>query len=329
MKGFIHAGIIILLLMVVVPLAIGLAGPGKKTGGMDVPENKITVPKSVKVWIDEKSKPADVDFEEYVACVVASEMPADFGEEALKAQAVAARTYAMAKILKYEESLPENHPAAPLCNTTHCQVYKTEKELISCHQEGWGQEGWEKIKKACKETKGELLYYDGNLVMQPLFFSSSGGQTENSEDVFSGAYPYLVSVSSPYEEGASHLNEQKTFTLDEMRKKLKAAYGEKDTGQLRTDNIKILSRTAGGRVDRMQIGDATFKGTEVRTALGLSSALFSIAFEGSGKDAEITFTSNGSGHGVGMSQYGARGMAREGKTYKEILTHYYTGTVVY
>ena len=165
--------------------------------------------------------------------------------------------------------------------------------------------------------------------MQPLFFSSSGGQTENSEDVFSGAYPYLVSVSSPYEEGASHLNEQKTFTLDEMREKLKAAYGEKDTGQLRTDNIKILSRTAGGRVDRMQIGDATFKGTEVRTALGLSSALFSIAFEGSGKDAEITFTSSGSGHGVGMSQYGARGMAREGKTYKEILTHYYTGTVVY
>lgn len=184
-----------------------------------------------------------------------------------------------------------------------------------------------KIKKACKATEGQLLYYEGELVTQPLFFSSSGGQTENSEDVFSGAYPYLVSVSSPYEENASHQNEEKTFSLDKLKTALNGAYPNKTTGQFTKDNIEIISHTSGGRVAEMQVGEATFKGTEIRNALGLSSALFSISFSQDG--TEITFTSDGFGHGVGMSQYGADGMAEEGSDYKEILEHYYTGTKVY
>ena len=167
--------------------------------------------------------------------------------------------------------------------------------------------------------------------MQPLFFSSSGGKTENSEDVFSGSYPYLVSVSSPYEEGASHSDEKKTFTLTQMRIALEEKYQDRPCGSLSPDNIKILSRTSGGRVETLQAGQATFKGTEIRSAMGLSSALFSIEFEegGSGGETQIVFTSNGSGHGVGLSQYGASGMAKEGSDYKEILSHYYTGTKVY
>ena len=160
--------------------------------------------------------------------------------------------------------------------------------------------------------------------MQPLFFSSSGGQTENSEDVFVGAYPYLVSVSSPYEEGASHAKEEKTISMDALRSQLNAAYPERMIGSLSAKNIKVLNRTAGGRVNEMQIGSAVFKGTEVRTAIGLSSTLFSIGFSGE----KITFTSDGYGHGVGMSQYGANGMAKEGYDYKEILTHYYSGTEI-
>ena len=176
-----------------------------------------------------------------------------------------------------------------------------------------------------------MLYYEGELVMQPLFFSSSGGKTENSEDVFSGSYPYLVSVSSPYEEGASHSDEKKTFTLTQMRIALEEKYQDRPCGSLSQDNIKILSRTSGGRVETMQAGQATFKGTEIRSAMGLSSALFSIEFEEgeSGGETQIVFTSNGSGHGVGLSQYGASGMAKEGSDYKEILSHYYTGTKVY
>lgn len=298
--------------------------------------SKLKVPSKIEVWLEDEGRAVSVDFEEYVTCVVASEMPSNFEKEALKAQSVAARTFAMSKIEKYEQKKPESHPDAAVCSSTHCQVYKNEKELIACHADGWGSsdEGFPKIKEACRETEGELLYYDGQLVMQPLFFSSSGGQTENSEDVFVSAVPYLVSVSSPYEEEASHQNEEKRFTLETFRKKIRESYPDKDFGNIERENIKILSRTAGGRVSEMQIGDVSLKGTEVRNALGLSSALFSISFsEDSGSDASskktrIIFTSNGSGHGVGMSQYGANGMAKRGADYRKILTYYYSGTQV-
>ena len=299
-----------------------------KPPGMQELSGKISVPGTIEVWLAEKEKVVKVDFEEYVCRVVASEMPATFDEEALKAQSVAARTYAMAKILKYEEKKPENHPKTPVCSTTHCQVYKTEKKLIADHEEGWEKTGWEKIQKACHATEGQLLYHDGKLVMQPLFFSSSGGQTENSEDVFVSAYPYLVSVASPYEEEASHRDEEAVLEMNEFAKKIKDAYPQRELGKISRDTVKILSRTAGGRVERIQVGggkEGVMKGTEVRTALGLSSALFSISFR---DDSEIVFTSSGSGHGVGMSQYGADGMAKEGYNYVEILEHYYSGSKV-
>ena len=295
-------------------------------------QNKIKLPKKIRVWKENEEKTVSVDFEEYVACVTASEMPNTFESEALKAQSVAARTFAVAKIEKYEQKKPASHPSAPICSSTHCQVYKTEKELKDCHPEGGAssEEGFKKIQAACEATEGEILYYDGKPVMQPLFFSSSGGQTENSEDVFVSALPYLVSVSSPYESEATHRNEEKSFTLEEFKSALVKAYPAKNFGEVKQTNIKILSRTAGGRVDKMQAGSAVLKGTEVRNALGLSSALFSIGFgKTKGGDTAITFTSNGSGHGVGMSQYGANGMAKEGFGYKEILKHYYSGTEVY
>lgn len=326
MRGVLQVVILIAFLFVGVPLVIGLAiSDSEGTYHIDYEESKIETPDKIKVWNVEKEKVVKVDFEEYVRNVVASEMPSSFEFEALKAQSVAARTYAMAKILKFEETEPEAHPKAPICNTTHCQVYKSEKELVDVHGEAWEKDGYKKVKKACKETEGELLYYQGQLVMQPLFFSSSGGQTENSEDVFSGEFPYLISVSSPYEEGATHSNEEKAFSFDNIEESLNSKYTDRNTGQLGSDNIKILSRTAGGRVDKIQVGQSTYRGTEVRNALGLSSTLFSVGFNSDG----VVFTSSGSGHGVGMSQYGANGMAKEGSNYKDILTHYYTGTDVY
>lgn len=315
---------IISFLILVIPMAIGTT----LGGDFQLPTTKVsktTTPKTIDVWLTEEKKTVKVDFEDYVIRVTASEMPANFEKEALKAQSVAARTYAMAKIVKYQENHPESHPKAPVCDTIHCQVYKTEKQLIDCHPEGW-ESSFKKLKKACKATEGQLLYYEGELVMQPLFFSSSGGQTENSEDVFSGTYPYLVSVSSPYEEEASHSNEKKEFSLKEVKTALTENYSDRTPGEVTINSIKILSRTSGGRVEKIQIGDAVYKGTEVRNALGLSSALFTISFKG---DDRLVITSDGYGHGVGMSQYGADGMAKEGYDYKEILTHYYTGTRVY
>lgn len=329
MKKVIPAVLLALVFFIGVPLVLGLffGEDESESEEKEFLKNRQETPDTVKVWLSKEERVEELDFEEYVTCVTASEMPASFEEEALKAQSVAARTYTVAKILKYDKKKPESHPDAPLCDTTHCQAYKSEKELVALHEQGWEEEGFKKVKKACKATKGELLYYEGELVMQPLFFSSSGGQTENSEDVFTGAYPYLVSVASPYEENASHKNEEKSFSLEEIRDLLNAKYPGRSIGSLSESNIKISSRTEGGRVEKMQIGDSYFKGTEVRNALGLSSALFSVDFSENGN--EITFTTNGFGHGVGMSQYGADGMAKEGSGYKEILNHYYAGTKVY
>lgn len=330
MKKSILAGMLITVIFICIPLLAGLIF-GRDEEEEEPGPGKIAVPETISVWLEDEQEIKELDFEEYVTCVVACEMPSDFDEEALKAQSVAARTYAMSKIIRSEDSPQQAHPETPVCDTTHCQVYKPEEELISIHEEGWDKEGMEKIKKAVEATKGQMLYYNGQLVTQPLFFSSSGGQTENSEDVFVSAYPYLVSVESPYEDEATHTDEEKRFTLAEMKQALAGDFPDRPTGTLNADNIKIISRTEGGRVAQMTAGSATFKGTEIRTALGLSSALFSISFEGSGGEngTTIVFTSDGSGHGVGMSQYGADGMAKAGSDYIQILTHYYTGTQVY
>ena len=347
MKKIILWTLVVALLTLAIPMTLGLVFGGREEPEADGDEDEadftpVTPPETVKVWLEDEQEVRELDFEEYVACVVACEMPADFESEALKAQAVAARTYAVSKLSRWEDSGAEAggangsatsgsgaHPQAPLCDTTHCQVYRSQEELIRLHEDGWEKEGFAKVKEATEATRGQMLYYEGELVTQPLFFSSSGGQTENSEDVFVSAYPYLVSVESPYETEATHQNETKRFTLSEMEAALAAKYPDRQPGMLSADNIAILSRTEGGRVAQMQAGNATYKGTEIRSALGLSSALFSVEYEnGDGGQTVIVFTSDGSGHGVGMSQYGADGMAKEGVDYKEILAHYYQGTQV-
>lgn len=313
------------------PQNIKTSGSWKSDKNKDITIENVKIPKYVKVWRENKRKVEKVDLEEYVTCVTASEMPATFHEEALKAQSVAARTFVMSKIEKYQTKNPAAHPKTPVCDTTHCQVYKTQEELKACHPSGWyeSKDGWKKIEEACEETEGKLLYYDGELVMQPLFFSSSGGQTENSEDVFVSAVPYLVSVESPYEENATHQNEKTEMRLSELKKVLKKYFPEKEWGKITRESIKVLSRTSGGRVSQMQIGDAIVKGTEVRNALGLRSTLFTVGFEGKGNAVKVIFTSSGNGHGVGMSQYGADGMAKKGYTYQQILEHYYVGAQVF
>ena len=186
-------------------------------------------------------------------------------------------------------------------------------------------DGWKKICRAVNGTEGQLLYYRGQLVEQALFHSSSGGKTENSEDVFASAVPYLVSVDSPYEKDATHQNESHSFTTDQLASALMSAYPDVSFGAIAPSSIKILDRSSGDRVKEIQIGNATLTGRQIREALDLPSANFTVNISGD----TVTFTSNGSGHGVGMSQYGADGMAEKGYDYKEILSHYYSGTEVY
>lgn len=274
---------------------------------------------TVTVFLKEKGKTVDLNLETYVAGVVAGEMPASFEIEALKAQAVAARTYALSKV---NRGNPTDHPEAPLCDGTHCQVYRSEEDLLRLKGESWIKKDWPKIRSAVNATLGQVMYYDGTLVEQPLFHSSSGGKTENSEDVFVSALPYLRSVDSLYEGEAPHQSEKISISLKTFTEKVETAYGA--TG-IKPDTIKILNRTEGGRVNQIQAGNQILTGRNIRDLIGLRSANFTFAFDGNNN---IVFTTHGYGHGVGMSQWGANGMAQAGHSYTEILKHYYSGITI-
>lgn len=284
-------------------------------------------PDHILIYRTSSGKTESIPFEDYIKGVVSGEMPSAFEAEALKAQSVAARTYSLARVLNAQSSgNPSSHPQAPLCDDTHCQVYHSPSQLKSLKGSDWMDSDWKKICQAVDSTKGQLLYYHGELVQQALFHSSSGGRTENSEDVFASAVPYLVSVESPYEEAATHQNEQHIFTIDEFASKLRSKYPSISFGEINTSNISIISRSKGDRVEKMKVGNGILEGRSIREALNLPSANFDIGL--SKKNNTIRFTTNGYGHGVGMSQYGADGMAKKGYGYQDILKHYYSGTEI-
>jgi len=276
----------------------------------------------VKIYIQETRKIETIELEEYIKGVVAGEMPAAFEMEALKAQAVAARTYALAKINAYGETGHPDHPGAELCNTVHCQVWYSKEQLRELKAKNWMRDYWPRIEEAVNETQGIVMTYGNRLADQPLYHSSSGGKTENSEDVFVSAVPYLRSVESPYEERAPYNTDEKSIAVSTFVSKIKEKYKDCNitTGSI-ASSIKLIERSEGGRILKLQVGNKVLTGREIRDMLGLRSANFKIAIKGS----EMIFTTVGYGHGVGMSQWGANGMAEKGSTYDKILKHYYTG----
>ncbi|NLP30816.1 MAG: stage II sporulation protein D [Clostridiales bacterium] len=284
---------------------------------------RLSIDIPVKVYLHKTGDTVTLDLEEYVAGVVAGEMPSSFEFEALKAQAVAARTYALSKVVRGEKfGNSADHPNAPLCDDTHCQVYRSEQELLELKGSDWMKNSWPKIKDAVATTLGEVMFYGGELVEQPLYHSSSGGKTENSEDVFVSNLPYLRSVESKYEDEAPHQSESISISFNTFKEKIQNTYG---ASSINPNTIKILKRSEGGRVEEIQVGDKTLKGRDIRELFNLRSANFTFAFDGNNN---IVFTTRGFGHGVGMSQWGANGMAQAGFNYKEILKHYYTGVTV-
>lgn len=285
----------------------------------------VPVPEYINVYRHATGKTEAIPFEDYVKGVVAGEMPSSFEPEALKAQAVAARTYSLSKAIRSGSGGNPDHPSAPVCDDIHCQVYRSPDELARLKSAEWMATGWPKIRQAVDSTKGQLMYYQGSLVEQPLFHSSSGGKTENSEDVFASAVPYLRSVDSPYETAAPHQNEQVEIALSEFKQKIKQTYPNKNLGNVNADTVRILERSDGGRVAAIQVGNLTLKGREIRDIFGLRSANFTVSVQGS----SILVITEGYGHGVGMSQWGANGMAQAGYNYIDILKHYYTGVEVY
>ncbi len=265
-------------------------------------------PIKVRLLKESDNSITEINLEDYIVGVVSAEMPASFEEEALKAQAVAARTYAMYKIetrdLEYD-----------LIIGTKDQAYKDNRTLLST----WGLSffsNYLKIRNAVKETQGQIVTYEGNTI-NAFYFSMSNGYTENSEFVFMENLPYLNSVDSLWDNNSlANFEYTYTFTKEEFCSAL----------EITCDNIVITNevRSSTNRVNTITINDKTYKGTEVRTKLGLRSTDFTITLN----ESDITITTKGYGHGVGMSQYGANGMAKEGYTYDEILKHYYQNTEI-
>lgn len=265
--------------------------------------------KDVNVRIKRNENIVEVPLEEYIIGVVSAEMPASFEKEALKAQAVAARSYVLTKMdqnknLEYD-----------VVDTVSHQVYLNDEELKNKWQDKYDEYSL-KVKEAVLETKGEVLIYDGKII-EAFFFSTSSGFTENCEEVFMEALPYLRSVDSHYDEISPAYNTTVSMSLKEFYTKLNLPYNEEL-------NIEVVSTTSTGRIKTIKINGTTFTGNQMTSKLKLKSTFFNIVRN----DSNITINTKGYGHGVGMSQYGANGMAMEGYKYDDILKHYYSGVEI-
>ena len=277
----------------------------------------------ISVYNTAMEKSTEMYLEEYIKGVVAAEMPADFDPEALKAQAVAARTFAYGRLTGAYQSKQGVHDGVNICtDSSHCQAWMSKESAMKKWSAFFASRNWSKIERAVNETKGMIVVYKGTIA-NTLFHASSSGRTENSEDVWSGtSVPYLRSVISSGEEESKGYSTSILVKTSEMVKKLSKAYPDAEFSEKLFKSIKIIDYTAGGRVKTLKIGDITLKGTEFRTLIGLRST--DLKIESADKEM-LKIITTGYGHGVGMSQWGADSLAKKGGTCIEILKHYYTG----
>lgn len=259
-----------------------------------------------KIKLKDKNKIKEINIDDYIIGVVGCEMPASFNIEALKAQAVASRTYA----LKHKK----NNEKYDIVDSINNQCYNTKNELKDKWKNNYNNY-YNKIKKAVLETKNEVITYNNDLIIA-FYFAMSNGYTENSENVFKEKKPYLKQVKSNWETNRKDYIEKIEINKDTFLKKINT--------NKKNLKIKILSKTPSGRVNVLRINNKEFKGTEFRKMFHLRSTDFNIKE----KENKIIITTKGYGHGVGMSQYGANGLANEGKNYEEIIKYYYKDTQI-
>ncbi|WP_052339840.1 stage II sporulation protein D, partial [Gorillibacterium massiliense] len=272
---------------------------------------------TVPVYLTAQQQIDKIPLEEYVRGVVAAEMPIQFEMEALKAQALAARTYIVRRIALKDFSGVPNSEAWVTDSVQH-QAFMTETQMKQKWPGTQYASNLDKLNRAVNATRGKILTYGGEPI-NAVFFSTSNGYTENSDEYWSDSEPYLRSVASPWDKSSPEYKTTVTFTNWEFVEKLGLA-GIRSPSSI-IAKMKILGYTAGHRVDKVKIANTTLTGREVRERLGLRSSQFQVKVNGS----SITVTTFGYGHGVGMSQWGANGMAKEGATAQEIVKYYYQG----
>ncbi len=260
---------------------------------------------------------SEMTMADYLWGVVAAEMPASFEPEALRAQAVCARTYSLWKLRAKSHEADE----ADICtDSTCCQAYISQEDAAQRWGESMAGPYTAKIASAVADTDGQVLTYQGAPI-QAVFFSSASGATEDAEAVWGKALPYLVSVDSPEGDEVPNYRSTVTLTADQVKKTASEAGLGADLSGDPSEWFRNLSRTASGRVASVDLGGVTLSGGAARNLFALRSTCFDLTES----EGVFTFSVTGYGHGVGMSQYGANAMAKEGAVWQDILTHYYTG----
>lgn len=276
---------------------------------------------TIKLFHNKTGEVQEIKLDDYLDGVVASEMPVDFELEALKAQAVVARTYTFYKILHQQGK----HEGADICdNSSCCQAWISKEDRLAKWPEENRQDNWNKILAAVNSTQGKIITYDGAPI-DAFFHSNSGGKTEMPSNVWGGnEYPYLQVVETAGEENYTQYSSKVELSKEEVLEKMKEKYADIEILWEQEDAIKILDYTEGNRVKTIKIGNKEIAGVEARTIFGLKSADFTVGIDGN----MVIFQVIGYGHGVGMSQTGADSLAKQGKNYEEIIKHFYAGVEI-
>ena len=318
MKQFLIIVIAVIFIILFIPLTVVLIMG--KTVDNSIPFDAPETAQTVKVYVKQTDTVCDMDINTYLIGVVAAEIPADFELEAMKAQAVAARTYLASHMYDYASgNIAEEHKGAAICtDSTHCQAW-TDEATFKNNREN-ANEKWDKIANAVKSTQGEIITYKHKPI-SAVFFSTSSGYTEAAEDVWGKEVPYLKGVKSSGDELSPRYTSETVISTEEFKKTAEEKAAVTDWSDGLFGNIK---RSKAGGIKTIDIGNVTIKGTELRAFYGLRSTNAELEE----KDGSVKISVKGFGHNVGMSQYGANYLATQGADYKEILKTYYSGVAI-
>ncbi|MCW3488848.1 stage II sporulation protein D [Dethiobacter alkaliphilus] len=321
--------ILLLLLIIILPALVVRScrneatepPPAVDRAPIESPAGEITL----QVFNHHLDEVQTMTLEEYLVGVVAAEMPASFDIEALKAQAVVARTYTVNQMLSFGGKGCDKHgQTVDICtNFAHCQAWESEEESLNRWPQDEGPGYLNKIRQAVRETAGEVALHDNELI-DAVFHAHCGGQTENSEDVWTTALAYLRGVDCPYCEGTRWSETEHVFSSEQFAQKLLPYVSAVPVSSTGSPLLDAATRTSSGRVLQLSVAGEAVSGRDIRTALGLPSTNFTWQ----ATEDQIIFTNKGYGHGVGLCQYGADGKAKAGNNYKEIIEYFYTDVTV-
>ncbi len=321
MKKIVFYFIFVIILIFTMPIVFTDKFETKEVASQNLIEEKYNYGdySKIKLLKTENKNIEELELDSYLIGVVASEMPASFELEALKAQAIVARTYTI-----YQIKNGKKHENADICDSANCcQAWISKENRLARWDENMKEEYWNKITRAVMETKGKIIKYN-NEPINAFFHSNSGGKTELAINVWGGDLPYLQTVETSGEDVYTSYNSQVEISKDELIKIMLENDSKFRIDFKDDDCIKIIEYTDSGRIQKIKIGNKEISGIECRKIFGLKSAKFDVEI----LENSLVFSVIGYGHGVGLSQCGSDILAKNGKNCEEIIKYYYKDVVI-